>query len=81
MNEPSKKERSSKKDELSALSEGGAAMVEIMNKLQQPLMLTVAQDKSVYLGPRETTMLTEEDLASPVMQKLISERKIVVFGR
>ncbi len=97
MNEPSKKERPSSKDESSSQAESEAVestaeesspqakgkprKIEIMNKLQQPLMVTLAEGKSLYLGPRESATIAEKDLASPVVQRMLSQRNLIVFSR
>ena len=58
---------------------GGA--VEIKNKLQQPLTITLAGGKTLYLSARGTAQISEEDLASPSLQQLINQRHVLVFGR
>ncbi len=97
MNEPSKRDRSSAKDESSTQPEseafestaeepspqakGKLRKIEILNKLQQPLMVTLAEGKSLYLGPRESATVTDKDLASPVVQRMLSQRNLIVLSR
>lgn len=54
-------------------------MVEVLNKLRQPLIINISEEESIHFLANETKMLTYEQLKSQDIQELITKHYLVII--
>ncbi|MCP4129469.1 MAG: hypothetical protein GY754_00495 [bacterium] len=50
----------------------------VKNRLNQPLVITLSSGKTIRIHPRRTARISERDMQSPEIKRLISNGKLIV---